>query len=200
MNGLIKMLALVALCGMRFVPGTARGALLDVQIPDVLVMTDGAGPVAGSLIVDLSGTGGEQVGGYTFSIEGAAQVGATGSVTITGAGDVADQLLDSANFSLADAETFSIVGDRTDSGTVSAVTGDLLELDFFVGPGTEGIFDVSFLFAPATLPGTEVQDGAGLPISTTFVDGSITVMIPEPTTSLVFLGAGLTLSIRRRRS
>ena len=196
-------LAIVTLCGAGFVCGPAHGALLDVQIPNVVVMTDGASPIAESLIVDLIGTGTEQMGGYTFSIDVVPQGGATGSVSLTGASDVAGQLIDSSNFNYAPPVPpitfFSIVSDRVDSTTVSAVTGDLFELDFLVAAGTDGTFDLNFLFNPPTFPGSEVDDGLGLPISTDFMNGSITVRVPEPATALVFVGAVSILLIRRRR-
>jgi hypothetical protein len=181
MNHWTRTLALAALYTVAGVPGTACGELIDVQTPDVVVMIDGVSAVADSLIVGLAGTGAEQMGGYTVSIDVVAQAGATDSVTLTGAG------------------TFDIIADRTDAGTVSAVTGDLFELSFLVAPCTESVFDVDVLFALATLSGSEVQDWAGLPIAKDFTGDSITVMIPEPATSVVFFGAALTLLIRRGR-
>ena len=94
--------------------------------------------------------------------------------------------------------TFDIVADVTDSGTVSAVTGDLFKLNFLVAAGTEGMFDVKFLLSPPTIPGAEVQNGVGLPISTDFIDGAIMVTVPEPETVAIFIGAALTLLIRKR--
>ncbi len=193
---LARTLAIATLCCVVGANSTARAALLDVQIPDVLIQTDGLSPLAESLFVDLVGTGAEQMGGYTFSIDVVPQGGATGSVALTGANDVVGQLIDSSNFAFASTGTFDIVSDATDSGTVSAVTGDLFELDFLVAAGTDGVFDVKFLFSP-TFPGSEVQDGLGLPISTDFMDGSITVTAPDPSTVVIFVGAAMML-LRQR--
>ena len=60
------------------------------------------------------------------------------------------------------------------------------------------MFDVKFLLNPSTIPGSEVQNGVGLPISTDFIDGTITVTVPEPATAVLFVGAVLTLFLRRR--
>jgi len=199
MNRWIRTLAIVTICCTGIISGAARGALIDVQIPDVLIETDGASPISESLIVGLIGTGAEQMGGYTFSIDVVAQVGATGSVSLAGASDIVGQLIDSSNLGFAPVGTFDIVADVTDSGTVFAVTGDMFELDFLVAAGTNGIFDVKFLLNPTTIPGSEVQNGVGLPISTDFIDGTITVTVPEPATAVIFVGTALTLFMRRRQ-
>ena len=201
MNRWTATFAIVTVCATACLPDTACAAVLQVVAPNVVVMADATGPVTGSLIVGLTGTGAEQMGAYTFSVAVVPQGGATGSVSLLGARDIAGQLIDSSNFSFAPAGAFAIVADRTDlgAGTVPAATGDLFELDFLAGPGTFAVYDLEFLFNPPTPPGSEVQDGAGLPIAADFTNGSITVMVPEPGWWVLVMSV-VGISTRRRRN
>lgn len=118
-------------------------------------------------------------------------------MSLTGASDIAGQLIDSSNLGFVHADAFDIIADLTDSGTVSAITGDLFELIFLVAADADGVFDVQFILDTPSVPNSEVQNGMGLPISTNFIDGVITVTAPEPTTAVIFISVALTLFIRR---
>jgi hypothetical protein len=126
------------------------------------------------------------------------RAGSSGLLSLTDARDVPGQLIDSTNFSFAPVGAFNLVGDRTDSGTVAAVDGDMFELDYLVPAGAHGTFDLAFLFSPPNFPDTEVQDGLGLPLDTTFINGSIEVQIPEPAIGLLVLTVVSVRGVRHR--
>ncbi len=172
-------------------------ALIDVTLPDVQVFSDPAAASAGSLAVGLAGDGTHQMLAYTTSLGLTARQGAIGSVELTGAADVVGQLIESTGFTFANEGTYVVVTDINDAGTVPVVDGDLFILSFLVGPGTEGVFDVRFVFDPPT-PGSEFLDPTAEALPVGFKDGSITVFIPEPSTIAILILWGLMTHLNRR--
>ena len=153
----------------------------------------------GSVEVGVTDSASEPLGGYTISLQITPQGGAVGDVSFTGATDVPGELIDStAGPFFGDPNGFVFITDVTDSGgTVPLADEGLFNLSFLIDANTEGVFDVSFLFTP---PGSELQDGAGLPVTTDFMDGSITVTVPEPGTAVILLCGAIMLLIRRRQA
>ena len=150
-----------------------------VQFPDIEATSVPGETTTGSVMLAVTNATPMDLGGYTIVLDIEPRSGASDEVFFTGSAHAPDELITSVTGPIfSDTGEFVFITDLTDAGTVPLVGGNLFSLEYSVAPDTHGVFDVKFLFSPLA---SELQNGIGDPIPTTFIGGTMTVsVIPEP--------------------